>query len=133
MGAYRVARLKTEVDDQAHNFGFTEDEFELRMARVPLECSDCGISYARIGPGFRVTAGHAHRRQEEVYVLVNGSVRVKVGDDVVQLDEPWTAIRIAPETVRAVEGGPEGAELLFVGAPNTGPGDGINTENWWVD
>jgi len=133
MGAYRVARLTTEVDDQGPNFGFTNHEFELRMARVPLECSDCGLSYARVAPGFRVTHGHAHKRQEEIYVLISGSARIKVDDDVVELDEPWTAIRIAPETVRAFEGGPDGAELLFIGAPNTGPGDGINTENFWVD
>jgi hypothetical protein len=55
-----------------------------------------------------------------------------VGDDIVEL-EPWTAVRVPNDTMRAIEAGPEGAEFVMVGAPNTGPGDGINETNWWSD
>ena len=131
MAAYTTAKL-TEVENQGPNLGLAAHDIELRMARVPLECSDCGVSYIRIAPGFRQPAGHNHKRQEEIYVLVSGSARIKVGDDIVEMG-PWDAIRIPPETTRAVEGGPEGAEFLAVGAPNTGPGDGEITPGWWSE
>jgi hypothetical protein len=35
--------------------------------------------------------------------------------------------------MRSLEAGPEGAELVAIGAPNTGPGDGNNVLGWWSD
>src|SRR3954469_17091655 len=130
MAGYNHANLKTEIDDQAPNMGFAPHELELRMGRVALDCKECGVSYMRVAPGFRQPVGHNHNRQEEVYVLVSGSGRIKVDDDVVDL-QPWSAIRISPETVRCIEAGPDGAELVCIGAPNTGPGDGNVTNGWW--
>jgi mannose-6-phosphate isomerase-like protein (cupin superfamily) len=130
MAGYTKVNLK-EVQDQGPNVGLPP-EVELRMARVPLECENSGVSYLKVGPGWRMPYGHAHKRQEEIYILINGSARVKLDDDILELT-PWTAVRIAPTTVRAMEGGPEGAELIAIGAPNTGPGDGINTPGWWSD
>jgi quercetin dioxygenase-like cupin family protein len=129
MAAYTVQRL-TEVENQGPRFGLDEKDWEIRMARVPLNCESCGISYQRFSPGWRTPFGHKHKRQEEIYVLVNGSARMKLDDEVVEL-EPWTAVRVAPETMRAVEGGPDGAEFVVVGAPNTGPGDADTTPGWW--
>ena len=70
--------------------------------------------------------------QEEVYVLVSGSARIKVEDDVHDL-EPWTAVRLSKDVMRSMEAGPEGAEFVLVGAPNTGPGDAITEPEWWQD
>ena len=75
------------------------------MARVPLECENSGVSYLKLGPGFRSTYGHTHNVQEEIFVLVAGSGRMKLDDDIVELT-PWTAVRVAPTTMRALEAGP---------------------------
>jgi mannose-6-phosphate isomerase-like protein (cupin superfamily) len=131
MAAYTTAKL-TEVENQGVHFGLDEKDLTIRMARVPLDCSDCGISHLRFGPGFRQPMGHAHKRQEEIYVLVTGSARIKIGDDIVDL-EPWTAVRIPPGIIRSIESGPDGAEFLAVGAPNTGPGDADVTPGWWSE
>jgi mannose-6-phosphate isomerase-like protein (cupin superfamily) len=131
MAGYTVANLK-EVDNQGVHFGLDENDMQLRMARVPLDCSDCGVTYVRFGPNFRSPIGHRHKRQEEIYVLVNGSLRMKLGDDFVDLT-PWTAVRVAPETMRGFESGPDGADMIAIGAPNTGPGDGDVTPGWWSD
>ncbi len=131
MAGYTVQKL-TEVENQGKNFGFDETDFELRMARVALDCVSCGISYERFAPGWRMPFGHKHKQQEEIYVLVSGSARAKLDDEIIDL-EPLTAVRVAPETMRAIEAGPEGAELIVVGAPNTGPGDGEIAQGWWSD
>ena len=128
MGGYTIKNLK-EVEDQAPNFGFSP-QLEARMARVPLELENSGISYQRIAPGFRIPWGHTHKVQEEVYVVVSGSMLAKLDDEVVELKQ-WDALRVPKDTMRSFEGGPEGAEVIAVGAPNTGPGDANVEQDWW--
>jgi len=130
MSGYTVQNLKN-VEDQAPKFGLSP-QLEARMARVPLELEQFGISYQRIAPGFRVPWGHTHNVQEEVYVVVSGSMLAKLDDEVVELKQ-WDAVRVPKETMRSFEGGPEGAEVIAVGAPNTGPGDANLEHGWWTD
>lgn len=131
MAGYTALNLR-EVENQGERFGMNPDELQLRMAKDPLGCSHAGISYMKLGPGYRAPFGHTHKTQEEIYVLVSGSARMKLEDDVVDL-EPLTAVRVARETMRGYEGGPEGAELLVIGAPKTGSGDATVEEAWWSD
>jgi mannose-6-phosphate isomerase-like protein (cupin superfamily) len=131
MARYTVQNLK-EVQNQGENFGLNPDEMQLRMAKDPLECENAGVSYLRLGPGYRMPFGHRHKEQEEIYVLVNGSARMKVEDEIVDM-QPLTAVRVAPETMRNLEGGSEGADLIVIGAPKTGPGDGDIEPGWWSD
>ena len=131
MADYTKVNLKEDVDDQAPNFGLAPN-LEARMARVPLELEHSGISYQRLAPNFRVPFGHKHKTQEEVYVVVSGSVRVKLEDEVLELKE-WDAIRVPKETTRGFEAGPSGVEIIAIGAPNTGPGDAEVSQDWWSD
>jgi mannose-6-phosphate isomerase-like protein (cupin superfamily) len=131
MSDYTHINLKEDVDDQAVNFGLSPD-IESRMARVPLGLENSGVTYLRIAPGFRVPFGHKHKQQEEVYVLVNGSARIRIDDEVRDLKQ-WDAVRLHRDAVRAIEGGDEGAEFIAVGAPNTGPGDADLIQDWWND
>lgn len=131
MAGYTKVNLKGDVDDQAPNFGL-EGKIEARMARVPLELEHSGVSYQRIAPNFRIPFGHKHKTQEEIYVVVSGSLLAKLEDEVVEL-KPFDAIRVHKETMRGFEGGPEGAELIAIGAPHTGPGDAETVHDWWSD
>ena len=131
MAGYTKVNLKDEVEDQAPNFGL-EGKLEMRMARVPLELEQQGVSYQRIAPNFRLPFGHQHKTQEEVYIVLSGSLRAKVEDEIVELG-PFAALRVHKDTMRSFEGGPDGAELLAVGAPHTGPGDAETENDWWSD
>jgi len=126
---YTKLNLK-EVEDQSPKFGITEMEF--RSAKVPLELENSGLSYLRVAPNYRVPFGHKHNVQEEVYVIVSGSALLKLDDEVIEL-KPMDAVRIHKDTMRNFEGGPEGVEVLAIGAPHTGPGDGPMTQDWWTD
>jgi len=130
MAGYTIQNLK-DVEDQAPNFGLSP-QLEARMARVPLELENFGVSYQRLGPNFRVPFGHKHKNQEEVYLVVSGSMRAKVEDEVVELKQ-WDALRVHKDTMRGFEAGPEGVEIIAVGAPNTGPGDAEVEQDWWSD
>ncbi len=131
MSDYTHINLKADVDDQALNFGLSPN-VESRMARVPLGLEHSGVTYLRIAPGFRIPFGHRHKQQEEVYVLVNGSARIKIDDEVRDMKQ-WDAVRLHRDTVRGFEAGDEGAELIAIGAPNTGPGDADLIQDWWSD
>jgi uncharacterized cupin superfamily protein len=130
MADYTLVNLK-EVEDQAPKFGMAPN-VEMRMARVALGLQNSGVSYQRLAPSFRMPFGHKHKQQEEVYVVVSGSLRIKLEDEVVEL-EPFDAVRVHKDTMRGFEAGREGAELIAIGAPNTGPGDADTVQGWWSD
>ena len=127
MSDYTIVNLK-EVEDQGPNFGLSPD-LEARFARVALDAELIGLTYQKLAPNYRVPWGHTHKTQEEVYLVVNGLLRMKLGDDVKELG-PWDAVRIAKDTMRGLEAGPDGAEFIAIGAPG-GPGDAETEENWW--
>jgi quercetin dioxygenase-like cupin family protein len=131
MSAYTHINLREDVDDQAQNFGLAP-QLESRMARVPLEMENAGVTYFRLEPGFRIPFGHKHKNQEEVYILVSGNARIKIEDEVRELKQ-WDAVRLHRDTVRGFEAGDQGAELIAIGAPNTGPGDAEVIQDWWSD
>jgi mannose-6-phosphate isomerase-like protein (cupin superfamily) len=133
MAGYTIVNLK-EVEDRAPKFGFSPD-LEARFATVPLELERSGVSYQRFAPNFRLPFGHRHKAQEELYVVVDGSARVKIDDDVVEIGR-WDAVRVDNEKIRCFEAGPQGVEILAFGAPHAGssPGDDAEiTPNWWAE
>ena len=131
MADYTLKNLKEDVEDSAVQFGLSPS-LEARFARDALELENSGVSYLRLAPGQRVPWGHTHKQQEEVYVVVGGSGRIKLDDEVVDLRR-WDAMRIGKETMRDVEAGDDGIELILIGAPNAGPGDAELEQGWWTD
>jgi mannose-6-phosphate isomerase-like protein (cupin superfamily) len=110
-------------------------ELEFRAATKSLELEKSALSYQFVPPGFRFPYGHSHQTQEEVYVVVRGSGRMKLDDEIVEVKE-WDAVRVPPGTWRGYEAGPEGLELLVMGAPNLGDdprGDVDGQRGWWLD
>jgi mannose-6-phosphate isomerase-like protein (cupin superfamily) len=115
----------------APKFGFAPN-LESRFARRALELEKSGLSYIRVAPEFRVPFGHTHSEQEEVYLVIAGSARFKLDDDVIDLGA-WDAIRVPPDTMRGMEGGSDGAEILAFGAPNTENKDVDMEQGWWSE
>jgi mannose-6-phosphate isomerase-like protein (cupin superfamily) len=128
MSGYSITNLQ-EIEDSV---GERAPGIEGRFARKHLDSSELGVSYFRYGPSKRSQMGHHHREQEEAYVVVGGSGRVKLDDEIVDL-RLWDAIRVAPETVRAFEGGPDGLEIIAIGGSKPEGGDGVTVPDWWTD
>jgi len=118
-----------ELDDSV---GDRVPEIEGRFGRTPLGSRDIGVSHFRYAAGFRSPVGHRHREQEEAYVVVAGSGRVLLDGEVVEL-KPWDTVRVAPETVRAFEAGPDGMEVIAIGGPKPEGGDGETASADWPD
>jgi uncharacterized cupin superfamily protein len=128
MPNYTVKNLK-QIENMAEQFGMS-DGLEARFARGALELENFGLSYQRLEPNFRIPFGHKHGEQEEVYVVLSGSARLKLDDEIVELKQ-WDAVRVSGEVTRNFEGGPDGAEVLAIGAPVAK--DTEMLQEWWTD
>src|SRR5262249_52497882 len=106
-------------------------EMEARFARTAIEGKTLGLTLFTLAPNFRIPFGHKHIVQEEVYVIVRGSARAKVDDDVVELGQ-WDAIRFGKDTMRNIEAGPDGVEYLAFGAGED-PREVEMAPGWWSD
>jgi mannose-6-phosphate isomerase-like protein (cupin superfamily) len=126
--------IKGDLEDIGRVFDGPPD-LEFRAATKALALERSALSYQRVPPGYRFPYGHTHATQEEVYVVVRGGGRMKLDDEIVELEE-YDAVRVPPGTWRGYEAGPKGLELLVVGAPNLGDdprGDVEGERGWWVD
>jgi mannose-6-phosphate isomerase-like protein (cupin superfamily) len=131
---FTLRNLKKDLENVGSNFDGHE-ELEFRLATKALELVRSGLSYQRVPSGYRFPYGHTHKTQEEVYVVLRGSGRMKLDDEIVELEE-WDAVRVPPGTWRGYEAGPEGLEILVIGAPNLGEnprGDVEGQRDWWAD
>jgi mannose-6-phosphate isomerase-like protein (cupin superfamily) len=130
MAGYTLRNLK-EIEDAAPRFGMSPP-LEARFARGDLELENSGVSYQRLDPDSRVPFGHKHVEQEELYLVVGGSGRMKLDDEIVELRQ-WDAVRVSPEVMRCLESGEDGIEVVVFGAPSTGGGDAEMIPGWWSD
>jgi mannose-6-phosphate isomerase-like protein (cupin superfamily) len=131
---FTLRNLRADLPDLGSNFDGAPD-LEFRHAGQALELEHSGLTYQRVPPDYRFPYGHTHETQEEVYVVVRGSGRMKLDDEVVELTV-WDAVRVPPGTWRGYEAGPDGLELLVIGAPHLGqnPRDDVEgLRDWWVD
>ncbi len=126
--AYTHLKL-TDVKDSAPEFGMGEVQ-EARFAKGDLDAERTGVSHHRLKPNQRTPFGHKHENAEEVYVVISGSGRMKLDDEIIEV-ETLDAIRVSPEVIRAFEAGPEGVEVLAMGARHDGDGEVI--PSWWSD
>jgi quercetin dioxygenase-like cupin family protein len=126
--AYTHKKL-TDVKDSAPEFGLGDVQ-EARFAKGELEAERTGVTYFDVKPNQRSPFGHKHDEAEEVYVVIAGSGRMKLDDEIIEITE-LDAIRVAPEVVRAFESGPDGIRVLAMGARHDGDGELI--QGWWTD
>ena len=131
---FTLSNIKEDLEDLGPRFDGAPD-LEFRAATKALELERSALSYQWVPPGYRFPYGHTHMTQEEVYVVLRGSGRMKVDDEIVELKE-WDAVRVPSGTWRGYEAGPEGIEILVTGAPNLGedPREDVDGQrDWWAD
>lgn len=119
-----------EVEDSAPEFGFEENQ-EARFATAAMGTEATGLSFHRIKPGKRQGFAHRHEDAEEVYVVLSGSGRMKLDDEIIELGER-DAVRVPGSVWRAFEGGEEGLEVVAFG-PLRPDDKGEIEMDWWSD
>jgi mannose-6-phosphate isomerase-like protein (cupin superfamily) len=117
MADYTLLNLRTDVEDMAPKFDMG-DGIEAHFARTPLNLEKSGLSYFKLGSDYRLGFGHTHSEQEEIYLVISGTARVKLDDEELELGA-LEAVRIPPGARHSMGAGPEGAELIAFSAPDT--------------
>jgi quercetin dioxygenase-like cupin family protein len=105
---------------------------EGRFTRKHLGSTELGISRFTYEPNVRNPGGHSHREQEEAYVVISGSGRMRLDDEIREIRQ-WDVIRVAPSVVRAFEAGPDGLDVIAVGGTKPEGGDGVRSDSPWPD
>lgn len=119
----------TETVDSAPKFGY-EEMGQAHFPREELGAEQTGLSYQVLRPGKRQAFGHKHDEAEEVYVILSGSGRVRLDDEIKEVKR-LDAIRVAPQVKRAFEAGEEGMAWLAFGAHHEK--DGEILQGFWQD
>ena len=128
MSDWKIVNLLKVEDSAAGRM----EGIKARFARKHLDSRDLGVTLFRYAPDLRNPISHSHREQEEAYVVVAGSGRIRLADELHDLRQ-WDVVRVAPEVVRAFEAGPDGLELLAIGGPKPEEGDGVMSDTPWPD
>jgi uncharacterized cupin superfamily protein len=124
---YTIKNLR-DVEDMAASQGFGEVQ-EARFAHGDLGAEKTGFSLQRVKPGKRHAFAHRHKEMEEIYVILSGSGRIKLDDQIEEVG-PLDAIRIGPSVVRACEAGDEGLEILMFGPRAKGDAEMVQDFTW---
>ncbi len=116
-----------EMEDQAVKHGFSAHQ-EARFARGELGAAATGLAYLIVKPGQREAFAHRHGTAEEIILVLSGSGRVKLDDDLVEL-APRDAVRVSPGVTRALQADGDGLEVVVFG-PHV-EGDGEMVQGFW--
>ena len=99
---------------------FTKCHFDLSMLpwltspRRQLELQSVAIGLINLPPDEGYTFTHRHRKQEEVYFVIEGSGIILVDEELLEL-ERGDAVRVSPQTRRALKAGAKGLLVLCAG------------------
>ncbi len=126
--SYTLKNL-ADVEDQAIAFGIGDIQ-EARFPRKDVDATATGFGHHVIHPGKRQSFAHRHEAAEEVFVVVGGSGRCKLDDEIVELAR-LDALRVEATVTRQFEAGPDGMELLVFGPLHEG--DGEIVQGFWED
>jgi quercetin dioxygenase-like cupin family protein len=101
----------------------------MRRVRAGLGVTAFGMQVVELPPNFDVYPEHTHSHdeQEEVYTVLSGKVKLKVGDAEEHELEPGMFARIGPGQQRKLITGDEGARLLCLGGV---PGKAYEPPEW---
>ncbi len=129
MAAYTVRKLE-EIPDISGDY-----PGEMRMtAAADLGNEQLAFMWRRMPPetGGKGSYGHRHKEDEEIYLVIEGTVQFKLEDEVLDLG-PGSVVRCAPEVVRSVwNEGPDDVALVVFGRRSDDPRNDVETvDGFW--
>jgi mannose-6-phosphate isomerase-like protein (cupin superfamily) len=124
---YTIKNLR-DVKDSAAEAGVS-DSLEARFAHEDLDSDRSGVSYQVVKAGQRQPFAHKHEEMEEIYVVISGTGRVKLDDEVEEV-APLDAVRIAPAVTRAFEAGDDDLVLLAFSPRAKGDAEIVQDFSW---
>ena len=129
MSGYTVKRFDEVADVLGDYPG------EMRMLTSDLGNEQVAVTYRRMPArtGGKGSYGHFHHNQEEVYLVLEGTLLFKLDDEVIEVG-PAAAVRVAPQTVRSIwNEGPDDAHLVIASTRLEGGDEGGKVPDFWPE
>ena len=128
MGDYTIKRVADVADVLGDYPG------EMRFLTYEIGAEQAAITWRRMPAetGGKGSYGHRHKTQEEIYLVVSGTLQFKLDDEVIDVPA-GTVVRVAPHVARSVwNEGPDDVELVIVGKKIEDPhGDAEHVPDFW--
>jgi mannose-6-phosphate isomerase-like protein (cupin superfamily) len=124
---YTIKNLR-EVKDVAAEAGVS-DSLEAHFAHEDVGVEHTGFSYQVVKAGQRQPFAHKHGEAEEIYVIISGSGKLKLDDEVIDIG-PLDAIRIGPSIIRAFQAGDDDIQMLVFGPRMPGDAEVVQDFSW---
>jgi mannose-6-phosphate isomerase-like protein (cupin superfamily) len=109
---------------------------EMRFATYEIDAEQAALTWRRMPPGTggKGSYGHFHKTQEEIYLVLSGTLQFKLDDEVIDVPA-GTVVRVAPEVVRTVwNEGPDDVELVIVAKKIDDPmADAETVPDFWPE
>ena len=118
-----------EVEDA---YAGTDVPGEFRSLTAALGCEQLAVTLIRVPPhsDFEQGTGHFHEEIEELYLVVQGTLTMRFGEDVQRISAP-AAVRVSSRTPRSHRNeGDEPVELWAI-SRRLGRGDATKIDAFW--
>jgi mannose-6-phosphate isomerase-like protein (cupin superfamily) len=128
MSDYTIIR----ADDTEDVYEGSDVPGEFRPLSGPLGCEQVAVTLIRVPPhsDFEQGTGHHHDELEEIYIVTRGTLTMRFGDEIEQVDA-GSAVRVPPETVRSHRNeGEETVEMWAISRVKHG-GDATKIDDFW--
>lgn len=130
MSDYTIVAIK----DVKNRFAERGWPGEMKFLKEPLQTEQVAVSYRKMPPqsGAKGGYGHRHKVQEEVFMVLSGTIQFKLDDEIIDIPA-GSAVRIAPKVTRAVwNDAAKDAELLIISQKVESLKDDVEmVENFW--
>ncbi|HEY1540740.1 MAG TPA: hypothetical protein VGF63_15160 [Solirubrobacteraceae bacterium] len=117
-----------DIKDLAPEHGMGEIG-EARFARTALGAEKIGLANYRMNAGRRLGFGHRHGEVEEIYLILAGSGRFKIEDEIIEVGAR-DVVYCPPSAMREWEAGPDGMEIVAFGGHAEGEAE--MQKDWWT-
>lgn len=86
----------------------------LTSPRKQLDTEAVALGFIRIPPGEGYTFTHSHRKQEEVYIVIEGNGIIAIGKQLIEISR-GDVVRVSPQAKRALKAHNEGLFVICAG------------------
>jgi quercetin dioxygenase-like cupin family protein len=120
------------ADDAKDHYAGTDVPGEFRRLTPALGGEQLAVTLIRVPPhsDFEQGTGHFHAEVEEVYLVVRGTLTMRLGNDVHEVRE-GSAVRVAPSTPRSHRNlGDEPVEMWAI-SRRLDHGDATKLDDFW--
>jgi mannose-6-phosphate isomerase-like protein (cupin superfamily) len=121
-----------DPDDVSDAYAGTDVPGEFRSLTDALACGQLAVTLIRVPAhsDFEQGTGHVHDEIEELYLITQGTLTMRLGDEVRTVTAP-AAVRVDPDTPRSHRNEGDDPVEIWAVSRRLGRGDATKLDDFW--